>query len=86
VLLTALTGVAYPLVMTGLARVLFPAEAAGSLVVRDGRPAGSSLIGQPFDDPRCFWGRPSATGPLPFGEARVNVLAVSLALDAGPAE
>jgi K+-transporting ATPase ATPase C chain len=66
VLLSALTGLAYPLVVTAAARVLFPAAAAGSLVVRDGAPAGSSLIGQPFDDPRYLWGRLSATAPFPY--------------------
>jgi K+-transporting ATPase ATPase C chain len=65
-LLSAVTGVAYPLTVTGLARALFPAQAAGSLVMRDGSPAGSWLIGQPFDDPRYFWGRPSATAPFPY--------------------
>ena len=66
VLLSALTGLAYPLLVTAAARVLFPAAAAGSLVVRDGAPAGSSLIGQPFDDPRYLWGRLSATAPFPY--------------------
>src|SRR5262245_19544593 len=69
VLLSALTGVAYPLVVTGVARVLFPAQAGGSLIVRDGAAAGSSLIGQPFDDPRYFWGRPSATATFPYNAA-----------------
>jgi K+-transporting ATPase ATPase C chain len=59
-LLSALTGLAYPLAVTGAARVLFPAEAAGSLVTADGEAVGSRLIGQPFDDPALFWGRPSA--------------------------
>ena len=63
--LTALTGVAYPLVVTGIGQVAFPEQAAGSLIVRDGKPVGSSLIGQNFSDPKFFWGRPSATGPYP---------------------
>ena len=63
-LLTLLTGVAYPLVVTGIARVAFPAEAAGSLVVRDGKVVGSALIGQSFSDPKHFWSRPSATSPM----------------------
>jgi len=63
--LTALTGAAYPLVVTGIGRVAFPEEAAGSLVTRDGKPVGSALIGQNFSDPKYFWGRPSATGPMP---------------------
>ena len=65
VLMTAITGVAYPLVATGLAQVLFPSQANGSLVVKDGKPVGSTLIGQPFTDPKYFWGRPSATAPQP---------------------
>jgi len=63
--LTALTGVAYPLIVTGIAQAAFPEQAAGSLVVRDGKPVGSSLIGQNFNDPKYIWGRPSATGPFP---------------------
>ncbi|WP_243041971.1 potassium-transporting ATPase subunit KdpC [Dyella sedimenti] len=64
-LMTALTGVVYPLAVTGLAQVLFPSQANGSLTVKDGQPAGSVLIGQPFSDPKYFWGRPSATMPQP---------------------
>jgi len=64
--LTLVTGVAYPLVVTGAAQALFPAQAGGSLMVRDGKPVGSSLIGQNFSDPGHFWGRPSATGPMPY--------------------
>jgi K+-transporting ATPase ATPase C chain len=63
--LTALTGVAYPLVVTGIGQVAFPDQAAGSLILRDGKPVGSSLIGQNFSDPKYIWGRPSATGPYP---------------------
>ena len=66
VLLTAVTGVAYPLLVTGAAQLAFPAQAAGSLVVKDGKPVGSSLIGQNFADPKYFWGRPSATAPMPY--------------------
>lgn len=64
-LMTVITGVAYPLVVTGMARVLFPSQANGSLIARDGKPVGSTLIGQSFDDPGYFWGRPSATAPQP---------------------
>ena len=63
--LTALTGVAYPLVVTGIGQAAFPEEAAGSLILRDGKAVGSSLIGQNFTDPKYVWGRPSATGPYP---------------------
>lgn len=63
---TALTGLAYPVATTGVARMLFPRQAAGSVVTWRGSRAGSSLIGQPFSDPRWFWGRPSATAPVPY--------------------
>jgi potassium-transporting ATPase KdpC subunit len=63
VLLTALTGVVYPLVVTGVARMASPGRAGGSLLCRDGRVIGSELLGQEFSDPRCFFGRPSATVP-----------------------
>jgi K+-transporting ATPase ATPase C chain len=61
--LSLVTGVAYPLLVTGIAQLAFPTQANGSLVVRGGKPVGSSLIGQPFDDPTYFWGRLSATAP-----------------------
>jgi potassium-transporting ATPase KdpC subunit len=64
--LTALTGIAYPLVVTGIGLVAFPDQAAGSLILRDGKPVGSLLIGQNFSDPKYVWGRPSATGPMPY--------------------
>jgi len=64
--LTVLTGLAYPLLVTGIARAVFPAEAAGSIVTRDGQAVGSSLIGQNFTDPGHFWSRPSATTPQPY--------------------
>jgi K+-transporting ATPase ATPase C chain len=66
VLLSLITGVAYPLVVTAIAKVVFPHQAGGSLIVKDGKVVGSELIGQPFDDPKYFWGRPSATSPHPY--------------------
>jgi K+-transporting ATPase ATPase C chain len=68
-LLTALTGLVYPAVTTGVAQLVFPHRANGSLVVRGGRVAGSALIGQPFSDPAYFWSRPSATNPVPYNAA-----------------
>ena len=65
-LLSLLTGLVYPLAVTGAAQVLFPEQAAGSLILHDGKAIGSSLIGQNFSDARNFWGRPSATGPMPY--------------------
>lgn len=66
VLLTLVTGLAYPLVVTGLAQALFPQAANGSLVTHEGRAVGSALVGQAFADPGRFWSRPSATGPMPY--------------------
>ena len=63
-LLTLVTGVAYPLLVTGIAQAVFPSQAQGSLIVKDGKIVGSRLIGQPFDDPKYFWSRPSATSPF----------------------
>jgi potassium-transporting ATPase KdpC subunit len=64
--LTVLTGIVYPLVVTGVAQVVFPSQAGGSIVLRDGRAVGSTLIGQSFSDPKHFWSRPSATTPQPY--------------------
>jgi K+-transporting ATPase ATPase C chain len=63
VVMTAITGVIYPAVVTGAAQLLFPAQANGSLAMKDGKPVGSTLIGQSFTEPKYFWGRPSATSP-----------------------
>ncbi|MFC0710953.1 potassium-transporting ATPase subunit KdpC [Azorhizophilus paspali] len=65
-MLSAVTGLAYPLAVTGIARTVFPEQAAGSLIIEDGRAVGSELIGQHFDSPRYFWGRPSATASRPY--------------------
>ncbi len=64
--LTFITGIAYPLLITGIAQAAFPREANGSLVVADGKVVGSSLIGQSFDEPGYFWGRVSATSLWPY--------------------
>ena len=64
--LSILTGIIYPLAITAVAQLLFPKQANGSLIYRDGRPVPSALIGQPFSDPKYFWSRPSATTPFPY--------------------
>jgi potassium-transporting ATPase KdpC subunit len=66
VVFTVVTGIAYPVVVTGIAQLVFPHQANGSLIVKDGKPVGSTLIGQPFDDPKYFWSRPSATSPFGY--------------------
>ena len=82
--LTLITGVIYPLVVTGIAQVLFPSQANGSLIVQDGQVRGSALIGQPFDDPRYFWGRLSATGVHPYNAFNADALAASSGSNYGP--
>lgn len=66
---TILTGILYPLAVTGLAQLLFPVQANGSVIVKNGNPIGSALIGQQFDKPEYFWGRLSATSPFPYNAA-----------------
>jgi len=64
--LSLITGVLYPVVVTGIGKAVFPAQASGSIIERNGKPVGSSLIGQNFDTPQYFWGRISATSPNPY--------------------
>jgi potassium-transporting ATPase KdpC subunit len=81
--LSVLTGLIYPLLMTGIAQTLFPAQARGSLIERDGKLVGSRLIGQNFSDPKYFWGRLSATSPMPYngqGSGGSNLAATNPAL------
>jgi len=66
---TIIAGVIYPLCVTGVAQLLFPAQANGSLIIQEGKPVGSLLIGQSFDDPKFFWGRLSATALFPYNAA-----------------
>jgi K+-transporting ATPase ATPase C chain len=66
---TIITGILYPLAVTGIAQLLFPDQANGSVIMKNGRPTGSSLIGQPFDNPKYFLGRLSATSPFPYNSA-----------------
>jgi K+-transporting ATPase ATPase C chain len=83
-LLTLITGVFYPLLVTGAAQLLFPDRANGSILMRDGRAVGSELIGQSFDDPRYFWGRLSATGAFPYNAFNAETLTGSSGSNYGP--
>ena len=69
IVLTIVTGILYPLVVTGIAQTAFKSQANGSLITRNGQVVGSHLIGQQFDDPKYLWGRPSATSPVPYNAA-----------------
>lgn len=66
---TIITGILYPIAVTGIAQILFPLQANGSVIVKNGKPVGSALIGQSFDGPKYFWGRLSATTPFPYNSA-----------------
>ena len=68
-LFTVITGLIYPLAVTGLAQAIFPSQANGSVITKNGKAVGSSLLGQQFEDPKYFWGRLSATGPYPYNGA-----------------
>jgi K+-transporting ATPase ATPase C chain len=85
VILTIITGVVYPLIVTGIAQAIFPYQANGSMITgADGAPLGSALIGQEFSDPKYFWGRPSATGPVPYTAFNGDKLTGSSGSNYGP--
>jgi potassium-transporting ATPase KdpC subunit len=82
--LTLITGVIYPLAVTGIAQVIFPSQANGSLIMADGKAVGSELIGQQFDDPSYFWGRISATGTFAYNAFNAENLTASSGSNYGP--
>jgi len=83
--LTIIIGIIYPLLVTGIAQVAFPFQANGSIITgADGQPVGSALIGQQFDDPQYFWGRLSATGPVPYTAFNADKLTGSSGSNYGP--
>lgn len=82
--MTVITGLIYPLVVTGIAQALFPHQANGSLIVINGKTYGSALIGQQFDDPKYFWGRLSATGDFPYNAFNAQTLTASSGSNYGP--
>lgn len=85
IILTIITGVIYPLVVTGVAQVLFSKQANGSIIRNaDGQAVGSRLIGQEFSEPRYFWGRPSATSTLPYNAFNAEALTGSSGSNYGP--
>lgn len=81
---TVLTGILYPLAVTGIAQVVFPSQANGSLILQDGQAVGSRLIGQSFDAPEYFWGRLSATGTFPYNAYNADNLTASSGSNLGP--
>jgi K+-transporting ATPase ATPase C chain len=81
---TVITGVIYPLAVTGIAQVAFPKQANGSLIMVNGKAVGSELIGQQFDDPKYFWGRLSATGDFPYNAFNAETLTGSSGSNYGP--
>lgn len=83
-LFTLITGVVYPLVITGIAQVFFPRQANGSLIYENGKPVGSALIGQQFDDPKYFWGRLSDTGDFPYNAFNAQTSSGSSGSNYGP--
>jgi len=84
VLLTLMTGVIYPLLVTGIAQVVFPSQANGSIIIKDGKAVGSALIGQQFDDVKYFWGRLSATSTFPYNAYNAAALTGSSGSNYGP--
>jgi potassium-transporting ATPase KdpC subunit len=83
-ILTVITGVIYPLAVTGIAQLVFPHQANGSLIVVNGKNYGSQLIGQQFTDPKYFWGRLSATGAFPYNAFNAETLTGSSGSNYGP--
>jgi K+-transporting ATPase ATPase C chain len=83
-LFTLITGVIYPLLVTGIAQAFFPSQANGSLIVSNGKAVGSKLIGQNFDDPKYFWGRLSDTGDFPYNAFNADTLTGSSGSNYGP--
>src|SRR5512141_3137615 len=82
--LTLITGLLYPLVVTVIAQAVFPNQANGSVLVQNGKEVGSALIGQPFSDPRYFWGRLSATSPIPYTAFNGDAMTGSSGANLGP--
>src|SRR5512141_3170504 len=83
-LFTLITGVVYPMVVTWIAQVIFPSQANGSLIFKDGKAVGSALIGQQFDDPKYFWGRLSDTGDFAYNAFNAETLTGSSGSNYGP--